>query len=199
MLEAKEVTYRHPGGFYLLENIHFSIQKNEVVGLSGVSGAGKTTLAKILAGFLKPHYGTVNIQQQKRKAHPVQLIWQHPEQAVNPKWRIRKILQEAGNMDDTLFNELGIQSEWLTRFPQQLSGGELQRVCIARALMTNPDYVIADEVTTMLDPIAQAEIWQLLLRMADKKQFGLCVISHDRHLLDKVCDRIVRFEELSYD
>ncbi len=162
----------------------------------GKSGAGKTTLAKILAGFLLPSSGEVIPPKERDGVASIQLIWQHPEQAVNPKWRVRKILEEAGEINQGLLQQFNIPSEWLQRFPQQLSGGELQRICIVRCLMVNPSYIIADEMTSMLDPVSQAEIWKQFMHIVEANNTGLLVISHERKLLERITDHILDIEEL---
>lgn len=91
-----------------------------------------------------------------------------------------------------MLDDLGIQTNWLDRRPGELSGGELQRFCIARALGTGTRYVIADEMTTMLDAITQAQIWHTVMNIARQRNLGLLIISHDRKLLDRLCDRIVQ-------
>ena len=123
--------------------------------------------------------------------HPVQLVLQHPEKAVNPKWRMQKTLHEGWNPDNELLERLGIEKEWLRRWPNELSGGELQRFCVARALGPRTEFLIADEMTTMLDSITQAQIWQVVLDIAKQRDMGILVISHEAPLLDRLCSRIV--------
>jgi peptide/nickel transport system ATP-binding protein len=171
------------------------IQQGEVVGLWGPSGCGKTSLGRILAGYVEPLAGQVLLDGKplpKTGACPVQLVFQHPEKAVNPRWRMRRVLKEAMIEDQELLDDLGIQMNWLDRRPGELSGGELQRFCVARALGTATRYVIADEMTTMLDAITQAQIWHTVMNIARQRNLGLLIISHDRELLDRLCDRIVQ-------
>ncbi|MFC4401895.1 ABC transporter ATP-binding protein [Gracilibacillus xinjiangensis] len=196
MLIAKSIDYYYEGATPLFLNVTFSMREGEIIGLMGKSGSGKTTFAKILAGYEQPNNGAISIKQKKGNAHPVQLIWQHPEQAVNPKWRIKKILGEAGQIDQRMLNLFKIKKEWLDRFPLQLSGGELQRVCIVRCLLANPSYIIADEMTTMLDPISQVSIWETLLQIVKERQIGMLIISHDKLLLRRLCKKILTFDQL---
>lgn len=193
MLAIKNLTYTLPNKT-MIENFDFVMDKGEVVGLTGESGIGKTTLARLMAGYLSPDSGTIEPKQQKRKAHPIQLIWQHPEQAVHPKWRMEKVLREAGDYHPSLLKDLQIETDWLNRYADQLSGGQLQRICIARCLLADPQYIIADEITTMLDSISQAEIWKILLHYVREKDVGLVVISHDYLLLEKLCNGIIDFQ-----
>ena len=139
------------GGRHVLTRISLKIEPGERVGLVAPSGYGKTTLCRLLAGYERPEAGTVEIDsipiENIRGCMPVQLIWQHPEQALNPRWRMRQVLSEGGQVDEESRGRLGIREEWLDRFPSELSGGELQRFCIARALAANPRYLLADEIT----------------------------------------------------
>ena len=94
---------------------------------------------------------------------PVQMIWQHPEQAVNPRLRMKNVIEEGDRTDSELIEKLGIEPDWMNRFPTELSGGELQRFCIARALGQRTRFLLADEITTMLDLINQSQIWHFLI------------------------------------
>ncbi|MFC4386804.1 ABC transporter ATP-binding protein [Gracilibacillus marinus] len=196
MLTLSDISYKYRSNQIVFEHVSFAIDQGEIVGLIGRSGVGKTTLAKIIAGYLRPIAGHLSITQEKGKAHPVQLIWQHPEEAVNPKWRIKRILTEVGPINEDLLALFQIDRAWLERFPNQLSGGQLQRICIVRALMTNPSYIIADEMTTMLDPITQVTIWKAFLSYVRSRNIGVLIISHDQALLGHVATRIVTFEKL---
>ncbi|MEK4053483.1 ATP-binding cassette domain-containing protein [Paenibacillus sp. FSL F4-0087] len=194
-LEARKTGYRYGKDAWVLQDINMKIQQGEVVGLWGPSGCGKTSLGRILAGYVEPLAGQVLLDGKplpKTGACPVQLVFQHPEKAVNPRWRMRRVLKEAMIEDQELLNDLGIQTNWLDRRPGELSGGELQRFCVARALGTATRYVIADEMTTMLDAITQAQIWHTVMNIARQCNLGLLIISHDRELLDRLCDRIVQ-------
>ena len=125
----------------------------------------------------------------RRGVCPVQLIQQHPEQAVDPRLRMRKTLAEAGEVPQQLLDDLGIREEWLQRFPHELSGGELQRFCIARALATRPRYLICDEVSTMLDAVTQAHIWRVLLAYAERERAGMLLVSHTPALTNRIATR----------
>ena len=122
---------------------------------------------------------------------PVQLIFQHPEKALNPRWRMRRVLEESGAIQEDMMDEFGIERAWLDRFPRELSGGEMQRFCIARALMSGAEFIICDEISTMLDTISQAQIWELVLREAAKRDIGILAITHNRFLAGRIADRII--------
>lgn len=199
-LEVQGISYHYNNDNYLFKDLELTVNPGEIVGLHGYSGSGKSTMAQIIADFLKPETGTVTVdgeQKFRSMMHPVQLVWQHPEKTINPRWRMEKVLAEGGVSDEKLLMELGINREWLTRWPSELSGGELQRFCIARALHKNVKYIIADEMTTMLDAITQANLWKTMLRLAKERDIGILAISHDHQLLKKICDRIINFNGIA--
>lgn len=200
MLSGEKLTFRYGVDKpWILNGISLRLAPGEVVGLSGTSGLGKTTLAKILAGYLRPNSGGVTINGDplaQNGHHPVQLIFQHPELAMNPRWRIRQILTESYQPAPELLDSLSIEQGWLNRWPHELSGGELQRIAVARALGPATHYLIADEMTAMLDANTQAQIWQAVLTHAQNHHLGVLVISHEAPLLKRLCQRMVSMAEL---
>ena len=108
---------------------------------------------------------------------------------LDPLLPLGRSLEEAGPADPRLLEGLHIQPGWLTRYPQELSGGELQRFCIARALGPRTRYLLCDEITAMLDLITQAQIWDFLLREAETRNLGLLIVSHSAPLLERLCTR----------
>lgn len=195
MLEASGLWFRYARrGPWVPADVELALAPGEILGLRGASGCGKTTLGRVLSGYLAPQRGHVRVDggvPASARRHPVQLISQHPELAVDPRWRLREILAEAGPSDPCLLEALSVDAGWLDRFPHELSGGELQRVAVARALAGRPRYVVADEVSAMLDPITQAQIWGVLLRHVREEGLGLLAICHDDVLLQVVADRVV--------
>ena len=198
-LEANHISFRYTKKSPLILNdVSLSIDEGERVGIVGPSGFGKSTLAKILAGYEKPSAGEVLFEGKplpEKGFCPVQLIYQHPELAVNPRWRMDKTLNECWNPDDELLNKMGIEKEWLSRWPSELSGGELQRFCIARILSPQTKLLICDEITTMLDVITQAQVWNVLLDTAKERNMSMAVITHNMELAKRVCTRIIRIDE----
>ena len=196
ILEARDISFSYERkGAELFSNINFKVENNERVWVPGPSGYGKTTLCKILAGYLEPCKGQILLDGKplpKKGYCPVQMIWQHPEQAVNPRVRMQAVLQEGDSISERLIEGLGIERDWCNRYPGELSGGELQRFCIARALGERTRFLIADEISTMLDPITQSQIWNFLLAEVKERKIGLLVVSHDEKLMEQVCDRIMR-------
>lgn len=196
-LKVKGISFKYRDEAYLFNNLHLTINPGEIVGLHGYSGSGKTTMAKIIAGYIKPESGSILLggkEIEHKGINPVQFIWQHPEKSINPRWKMQKMFIES-NMDHEIIDELGIKKEWLSRWPSELSGGELQRFCIARAFHNETKFIIADEITTMLDAITQAHLWKLLHRIAKERNIGVLAISHDHHLLQRISDRIIDFQD----
>ncbi|RAV18932.1 ABC transporter ATP-binding protein [Paenibacillus contaminans] len=199
-LEGKKLSFRYDSGPWLFQNLDISVHPGEIVGLEGPSGCGKSSLARILAGYARPHTGTVELDGKPipgRGSHPVQLVLQHPEKAVNPRWRMNRILAEGGEPDPALLQTFGIEKEWLNRWPNELSGGELQRFCIVRALGPQTRFLIADEMTTMLDAITQAQIWRAVLDAARERNIGILAVSHERQLLRRLCSRVMEWNGYS--
>ena len=198
-LKASKINFKYNEDRYVLKDIDFYVNSGEVVGLVAPSGFGKTTLAKILAGYITPESGEVVIEgcrREKNGYNPVQLIFQHPEKSVNPKWKMKKIINESFTPSKELIEAMGIKEGWMNRWPSELSGGELQRFCVIRALSPKTKFLIADEMTTMLDAITQAQIWNVVLDYARKNDIGVVVISHEKALVEKICDRVVNLEEV---
>lgn len=201
-LELKNVSFRYTEKSpWILKDVNLTVDSEERVGLVGPSGYGKSTLAKILAGYEKPVEGQVLLDGKPlpdKGICPVQLIYQHPEYAVNPRWKMKKILEECWKPDEKLLQQMGIEREWMNRWPAELSGGELQRFCIARVLGPDTKFLVCDEITTMLDVITQAQIWSVVLDKSKTENIGMLVVTHNQAMAQKVCTRIVEIEKLNH-
>lgn len=200
ILEARNISFRYgEKSREILKDFSLKAESTERVGLVAPSGFGKTTLCKILSGYEKPDSGQVLLDGKPLDFYgsycPVQLIWQHPEQAINPRLRMRSVLEEGDNVSPDLIKRLGIEADWMNRFPAELSGGEMQRFCIARALGQRTQFLLADEISTMLDLITQSQIWHFLMDETEKRKIGMIVASHSPELLEKVCTRIVDLQK----
>jgi ABC-type dipeptide/oligopeptide/nickel transport system ATPase subunit len=197
MLEARNLTHRFtPRDSYLFRDIDLSLTSGEILGLFGPSGTGKSTIARILAGYLVPEEGEVLLDGAPlpdKGFCPVQLLFQHPELSVNPRWKAGKIISEAYTPAEERLSHFEIDATWLERFACELSGGQLSRICLVRALSPDTRFLVADEITTMLDASTQARVWKMLLTHIEQNGIGLLVISHDRLLLEKLCARILTF------
>lgn len=196
-LEIKNISYQYTKkSRKVLNEFSLTVENTECVGLAAPSGYGKTTLCKLISGYLRPDQGEILLDGREISSYkgycPVQMIWQHPELSVNPRFRMRDVLAEGDQIEERMIKALGIEKDWLNRFPSELSGGELQRFCIARALGKGTKFLLADEITAMLDLITQSQIWHFLLREIKERQIGLIVVSHNKQLLDQVCTRYVK-------
>ena len=199
ILEAKNLSFRYEeSGRKILDQFSLQVDSSERVGILAPSGFGKTTLCKILAGYEEPETGTVLMDGKSLYSYkgycPVQMIWQHPEQTVNPRLRMRNVFEEGDQVETELIKKLGIEPDWMNRFPTELSGGELQRFCIARALGKRTRFLLADEISTMLDLITQSQIWHFLMEETQRRGIGMIVVSHSPELVEKVCTRVVELK-----
>lgn len=199
MLEVQDITFSYQkNGNQILEHVNLSVGPEERLGILAPSGYGKTTLLKIISGYISPDAGRILVDGEPppQKGYcPVQMIFQHPEQAVNSRLRMREVLKEGDGISKELIEGLGIEEDWKNRFPQELSGGELQRFCIARALGKGTKYLLCDEITTMLDFITQGQIWNFLIEETKRRGIGMVIVSHSQPLLDHVCTRQIRLNE----
>lgn len=196
ILQAKDISFKYmEDGPYILDHISFEVKEGERVGLFGRSGRGKTTLCRLLAGYEKPTSGQILLDGKPVISYkgycPVQMIWQNPEQAVNPKRKMHTVLEAGDQVNESIVKGLGIEEDWKNRFPSELSGGEMQRFCIARSLGERTKILLADEISTMLDLITQSQIWNFLLEETERRKISMVVVSHDDKLLEKVCTRVV--------
>lgn len=200
-LEVSGLRFSYPGGEELFDGLSLAVSPGERVALLGASGRGKTTLCRLLAGYLEPVSGEVQVdgsplvavRRLRGQASPVQLLWQHPEQAFDPRLRIGRSIQEVAGLDEDrlegLLGAFGVRPDWLSRRPHELSGGELMRVAMVRALACQPRYLVADESTAMLDAVTQAELWQVLMGLQERDGWGLALVSHSPALLSRVATR----------
>lgn len=200
-IEAKNVSFRYGDNQpWILKDVSLKVEEGERVGLIGPSGYGKSTLVKIMSGYLKPTRGDILLDGKplpRKGRAPVQLIYQHPEKAINPRWKMKKVLQESGMFPEEVMEALGIEKDWLERYPRELSGGELQRFCVARSLFSGTHFLFADEMSTMLDVITQAQIWNLMLREVEERKLGLLMVTHNAELAKKICTRTINLAEIN--
>jgi peptide/nickel transport system ATP-binding protein len=201
-LETRNLGFRYNAGKWIFRNVNICLRDGSRTALLGESGIGKSTLAKLLSCYEKPAEGEILLDglpftSAYRGYRPVQLIFQHPEKSINPRFKMRDVLAEGDSIDGDLLDRLGIERAWLERYPAELSGGELQRFCIARALGKNTRFIIADELSAMFDPITQAQLWDLLLNETAKRGIGIVAVTHERELADQICTDFIQMEQFS--
>nr|WP_295001001.1 ATP-binding cassette domain-containing protein [uncultured Methanobrevibacter sp.] len=199
-LKANNISFSYTKKRQILKDFSLSIKSNQIIGLMGDSGSGKSTLCKIMAGYISHYSGEVILDGKEipdRDFYPVQLIFQHPEKTMNPKWKMEKVLNESWMPPQDLKDTFGLKEHWLTRWPNELSGGELQRFSILRALNPKTKFIIADEISTMLDAVTQVQIWEALISHCKANDIGILAVSHDKELLEVLCDKILYFDEVN--
>lgn len=195
MISVRNLSFSYDGKKDIIKDLSLDLNRGEILGLMAPSGYGKSTLGRLIGGYMKRDSGEILIDGEDIEKLsgflPVQMVHQSPEKNVNPNWKAGKILNEGLEVSSDIRDILGIKEEFLGKFPAELSGGELQRICIGRCLGPDTRYLIADEITTMLDPISQAEIYKNLIRLSRDKSIGIIFISHSRALVENIGDRII--------
>jgi ABC-type glutathione transport system ATPase component len=185
------------GGKPLFSHIDLSVQPGEIVGVTGPSGSGKSSLGDILLGLLAPDAGRVS-RAEGVSRHRYQKIYQDPPSAFPPRATIRRTLVDLVALHGLkasailpLMHRLRLNPSLLDRRPGEVSGGELQRFALLRVLLLDPVFLFADEPTSRLDPITQQETIALLVELAREKGCALLIVSHDTALIEKTCDRTI--------
>ena len=223
VLVARDLAFVRRNGDAVFAGVDVNLAPGARLALRGASGAGKTTLCRVLAGQLMPNTGVVLVDgepigdgwgqragrrfraerpfradgpfkdgrsRRTGRACPVQLVSQHPEEAFDPALSLRASLAEAGDVDgpraDHLMRIFSVEGEWLSRRPHEVSGGQLMRVALVRALMASPRVLICDESTASLDLLSQEEIWRAVVDCQESEGFGLIVVSHDSSLVERL-------------
>lgn len=181
------------GGRALWDEVSFTLNPGERLGISAPSGFGKTTLGRVIAQWQPATHGQVlldGIPPANSGYCPIQLVPQHPELSFNPYRTTGASLRDAWQPDAQWLERMAVNPSWLKRRPDELSGGELARIALLRALDPRTRYLITDEVTAQLDAHIQAQIWHVLLEETAQRPLGLIVFSHNKALLERVCSRI---------
>jgi peptide/nickel transport system ATP-binding protein len=194
----------------VLDGTDIEVRPGETVGLAGPSGCGKSTLARVLALLLQPWSGTVYLDGQpvtrfRHRAPRVQrtkigVVFQQPRLSVDPRLTLAQIIREpllaGGQQTNGIVGEftdaVGLTGELLARRPHEVSDGQLQRACLARALVLSPSYLICDEMTAMVDASSTAVLVRLVRDQVAIRGTGVLAISHDDTLLDVWADRVQR-------
>lgn len=197
-----------------VDGVSFEIKKGEIFGLAGESGSGKTTTGRMLIRLIEPTAGKIELGGQEITKIPekkfksfrrrMQIVFQDPYESLNPRMTIFDILAEPLQIQGGVAEkdiekrvkrvledvQLLPPEEFIYRFPHELSGGQRQRVATARALVLNPEFIVADEPVSMLDVSIRAEVLNLMVDLMKKYQVSFLYITHDLALARHICDRI---------
>ncbi|MDR1677483.1 MAG: dipeptide/oligopeptide/nickel ABC transporter ATP-binding protein [Deltaproteobacteria bacterium] len=214
LLELKRVSKIFPYGLkkgnMILNDINFIVKKSQTLAILGQSGCGKTTLCRCLAGIEQPNSGQIFFEGKQiyNKRTPderrnIQIVFQNPVASLNPNLTIKKILEEPlvihkisksvwhSEIMNTI-NAVGLDESFLSMFPIQLSGGQCQRINIARAILLKPKLLICDEPISSLDILSQMMILNLLKDLKTQCDMTYIFVSHDEEIVKKIADKIVR-------
>ena len=214
VLEIKNIFARYPRADQdVLTDISMEIPKGKTVAVVGESGSGKSTLARVITGLLPPQSGAIEFENQelpkmlagrdKEQLRAIQMIYQMPDVALNPRQKISEIIgrplefylglkgaSKKARVGE-LLEQIELPADFGDRLPGQLSGGEKQRVCIARALAANPELIICDEVTSALDQLVAEGILELLQNLQNNLNVSYLFITHDLATVKAIADNIV--------
>ena len=203
----------------VLNGVSLKLKKGECLGIIGESGSGKSTLGKVILGLHKPEKGEVVIDgiklygkkyKMKNIRYDISVVFQDYVSSVNPRFTVMSALDEAinvhiintgekldkinrRNMAIELLNNVGLNESFLSRYPHELSGGQLQRVCIARAVAIHPKVILLDEAVSSLDVSTQTQVMDYLIKLRKIYQFSYIFITHDLSTITYLCDRVLFF------
>ncbi len=210
-----EKSYKKGGVFSLnkqdvLKNISFECKDGECLGIIGESGSGKSTLGRLILGIEKPDRGTIlfdgkSVEDRKVRLGNLSAVFQDYKSSINPFFTVEEAIMEPlktqnkGVEDnkrkiDLLLTQVGLDPSYKNRYPHELSGGEVQRVCIARAISTEPRCILLDEAISSLDVSVQTQVLELLLNLKRIYKMGYIFITHDIQAAAYICDRVIFFK-----
>jgi oligopeptide/dipeptide ABC transporter ATP-binding protein len=192
-----------------VSDVSFQIEEKTIYALVGESGSGKSTIGKMLVGLLPPSEGSVTIRDVDLSRETdaakidavradIQMIFQDPFASLNPRWRVRDIIVEpvaarggeTTGMAEKLLEQVGLSARDAGKFPHEFSGGQRQRICIARALASEPKFIVCDEPTSALDVSVQAQVLNLMSDLKDEFGLTYLFISHDLTVVQHMADRV---------
>ncbi|MDW7615189.1 ABC transporter ATP-binding protein [Peribacillus simplex] len=213
-VDSVEKSYKSGGLFSnkrqkILNNISFECGSGECLGIIGESGSGKSTLGRLLIGIEKPDRGTVlfqgeNVVDRKVRSGNISAVFQDYKSSINPFFTVEeaimeplknksKVKKEIQIRIDNLLHQVGLNPSFRKRFPHELSGGEVQRVCIARAISTEPKCILLDEAISSLDVSVQIQVLELLKELKNLYNMSYVFITHDIQAAAYICDRVIIF------
>lgn len=187
----------------VLFDVSFEVKKGQCLGILGESGSGKSTLGRVLCGLLKPDKGSIRFEGDKKAV--ISIVFQDYSTSANPRFTVKSLIGEGlmvkekrekkklNRMEETnrLLKLVGLDESYLQRLPHELSGGQLQRVCIARALAVNPEIILFDEAISSLDAHTQVQIMDLLKVIQKEKELTYIFITHDLTSVTYLCSHVL--------
>lgn len=196
LVEVSDLHIRY-GSYEAVKGVSFTLGESEILGIVGESGSGKSTIAKAIMGLQRPYSGTVEIAPDAG----VQMIFQDAVGSLNPRMTVRQTLEEVLKIKgkgrrgtESLLSLVGLSKAVLDQYPREMSGGQCQRVSIARALACEPRVLVADEPVSALDVSVQARVLNLLRDLCRDLGLSIILIAHDLAVVKNVCDRICVME-----
>ena len=185
VIDITNLTFGYQKDHLLYDNFSLELKRGEIISIVGASGSGKSTLFELIIGEQKPLKGEI----KKRK---IAQVFQDPYSSFHPTYSILNQIKEVASLTyiDEYLQKLDLDKELLNKKPHQLSGGQLQRCSILRALLMQPDIILADEPTSALDNVVQLDVMKLLVQFLDR--VGILLITHDEDLAIWASDRIIR-------
>ncbi len=185
VLEIKNLTFGYTKEKLLYENFNLSLNKGEVVSIVGPSGVGKSTLFELISGELKPLKGEIKVSSFSQ-------IFQDPYSSFHPTYTIIDQIEDVADIKNLSYylKKLNLDPVLIEKRAHELSGGQLQRCSILRAVLMEPKLILADEPTSALDNVIQLEVMKLLISLLDK--IGILLITHDEALAKWCSDRIIK-------
>ena len=185
VLEIKNVTFGYSKEQLLYEDFSLTLKKGEIISIVGESGSGKSTLFELITGEQKPFSGTI-------KREKIAQVFQDPYSSFHPSYSILNQIEEVASIQDleVYLEKLDLERYLLDKKPHELSGGQLQRCSILRAILMKPDIILADEPTSALDNIVQLDVMKLLVQFLDR--VGILLITHDEDLASWASDKVVK-------
>lgn len=213
-VDSVEKFYKKGGLFskerqQVLKNVSFECRNGECLGIIGESGSGKSTLGRLILGIEKPDHGTVlfegkNVVDRRVRLGTISAVFQDYKSSINPFFTVEEAIMEPlkvqkktriknQNKIDILLNQVGLDSSYRKKYPHELSGGEVQRVCIARAISTEPKCILLDEAISSLDVSVQIQVLNLLKELKEVYNVSYVFITHDIQAAAYICDRVIIF------
>jgi nickel transport system ATP-binding protein len=215
-VDKVEKSYKKGGWFsrekkLVLKNVSFECDSGECLGIIGESGSGKSTLGRLMLGIERPDNGNItlngmNIEDRSTRLGKISAVFQDYKSSINPFFTVEEAIMESLSIQSkskkenkakvaNLLNQVGLPLSYRNKYPHELSGGEVQRVCIARAISIEPKYILLDEAISSLDISVQLQVLELLKKLKKIYNMSYVFITHDIQAAVYICDRIIIFRD----